>query len=570
MPGAALAHFNLAKPEGANGEPRLFSPIRMDAHVADFLDGLGGPNPSLVDFTEILLRETESDLEEHMIPTSERASLTHLTTALNDNAPNPEQCILVLSGPSNSSKLHAAGLLSEHTGFTPLIVDLIALREKHEDETRRLIELLFRDARLYETSLVFPDANLLFDDDDSLTWLGREIAHAAARFPALLILMSAEFISPGAMEKFQRLFLEWKISPPGGAEQKEIWQKVLNIDNEDTAKNTAHALASRFNLSATDILRAVNRAQARCLVETGEARPATDALFEACRVVSSGGLAKLAKKVETPFTWDDLVVPAGVLARLKEACAYFLHSEEIYRDWGFNRVMGTGRGLNILFSGPPGTGKTMAAGIMATELGIDLYKIDLSTIVSKYIGETEKNLSRIFSEARNSNAVLFFDEADALFGKRSEVQSSHDRFANIEVGFLLQKMEEYEGMTILATNLSENMDEAFRRRLKFMLEFPMPGPEARRNIWRLALPSTIPLEEDPDLDFLSDKFELSGAAIKGIALHAAFIARQNNSRLGMRHLILGLRHEYEKEGKPLYPGDLGAYASHANFDEAQD
>jgi SpoVK/Ycf46/Vps4 family AAA+-type ATPase len=208
-----------------------------------------------------------------------------------------------------------------------------------------------------------------------------------------------------------------------------------------------------------------------------------------------------------------------------------------------------GKGLNVLFSGPPGTGKTMAGDVIANELSLTLYKIDLSQVVSKYIGETEKNLERIFTAAQSTNAILFFDEADALFGKRSEVKDAHDRYANIEVGYLLQKMEEYEGVAILATNLRSHMDDAFVRRMHAIVEFPFPDEMHRRRIWEVLFPPEAPLGEDVDFWSLAREVRLAGGNIKTIVLTAAFYAAAEGSRIGMAHLLLAARREYQKMGR---------------------
>jgi SpoVK/Ycf46/Vps4 family AAA+-type ATPase len=220
----------------------------------------------------------------------------------------------------------------------------------------------------------------------------------------------------------------------------------------------------------------------------------------------------------------------------------------------------------VLFAGPSGTGKTMAAEIIAGELGLELYKIDLSTVVSKYIGETEKNLSRIFTEAETSNAILFFDEADALFGKRSEVKDSHDRYANIEIGYLLQRMEEYEGVVILATNFRKNMDEAFVRRLHFTVEFPFPNAADRRRIWEGIWPADTPRDSTLALDFMAHRFELTGGSIRNIALAAAFLAADDGNVVTMKHLIHGTQREYQKMGKVVAENEFGYSASHSTMD----
>src|SRR5205085_11756538 len=211
--------------------------------------------------------------------------------------------------------------------------------------------------------------------------------------------------------------------------------------------------------------------------------------------------------------WDDLVLPTATLRQVREVAAAIRHRHVVYEEWGFGERVPAGRGLKVLFAGASGTGKTMTAGVIARDLGLDLYRIDLAGGVSKYIGETEKNLDRIFRAARSSNALLFFDEADALFGKRSEVKDAHDRYANIEVAYLLQKMEEHEGAVILASNLSKNIDQAFSRRLHYILEFPRPDAPLRERLWQTILPPEVPINSDVDFGFLGRQFDLAGGDI---------------------------------------------------------
>jgi SpoVK/Ycf46/Vps4 family AAA+-type ATPase len=241
-------------------------------------------------------------------------------------------------------------------------------------------------------------------------------------------------------------------------------------------------------------------------------------------------------------------------------CAHIRFGPKVFEEWGFERKLARGKGLNVLFAGPPGTGKTMAAEVLATDLGLELYKIDLASVVSKYIGETEKNLERIFHEGQSSNAILFFDEADSLFGKRSEVKDSHDRYANLEISYLLQRMEEYDGIVILATNLRKNMDDAFVRRMHGAIEFPMPEELDRLEIWRRTFPPEAPVAGDLDLEFLARKFKLSGGNIKNIVLEAAFFAAEAGSSISMGHLVRATRREHQKMGKLFHESDFGPYA----------
>ena len=232
---------------------------------------------------------------------------------------------------------------------------------------------------------------------------------------------------------------------------------------------------------------------------------------------------------------------------------------QVHERWGFGDKLALGKGLAALFAGPSGTGKTMGAAIIAGELGLDLFKIDLATLVSKYIGETEKNLARIFAEAEHSNAILFFDEADALFGKRSEVKDAHDRYANLEVAYLLQRIEEYDGIVILATNLRKNLDEAFVRRMQFIIEFPFPNESDRRRIWEQIWPAATPREPSLDLGFMARRCEIAGGNIRNIALQAAFLAAANGGRVTMEHLIHATRREYQKMGRVVSETEFAGY-----------
>ncbi|WP_424094759.1 ATP-binding protein [Moorena producens] len=289
-------------------------------------------------------------------------------------------------------------------------------------------------------------------------------------------------------------------------------------------------------------------------------KPTLSELFAAARAQSGHQLGSLARQIQPKYSWDDIVLPVNQKAQLREICNQAKYRQLVWEEWDFQSKLSLGRGLNVMFSGPPGTGKTMAAEIIAHELELDLYKIDLSQVVSKYIGETEKNLNRIFTAAANANAILLFDEADSLFGKRSEISSAHDRYANIEVGYLLQKMEEYEGVAILTTNLRTNMDDAFVRRLRFIIEFPFPNLKDRRRIWEQIWPSPVPRSEELDLDFIARHCEIAGGNIRNIALAAAFIAADDGGIVKMNHLLRAVRREYQKMGKVLIEGEFGQYA----------
>lgn len=265
-----------------------------------------------------------------------------------------------------------------------------------------------------------------------------------------------------------------------------------------------------------------------------------------------------AQRVETIFGWEDIVLPEELLQNLKMACNYVKYRQKVYGQWGLNKIFAYGKGVSMVFAGAPGTGKTMAAQVIAGEMDMELYRINLAAIVSKYIGETEKNLNEVFEQAKQSQVILLFDEADILFSKRTEVKDSHDKHSNMEAAFLLQKMEEYEGVSILTTNFFKNFDEAFRRRMTFIMDFPFPDAGYRRQIWQKAVPKQMPVEE-LDFDYLSKTFSLSGSNIKNIIRHSAFLAAAGNHAVGMEQILAAVKNEYAKLGKILTAEEAGEY-----------
>ncbi|MFC8363060.1 ATP-binding protein [Streptomyces griseorubiginosus] len=335
---------------------------------------------------------------------------------------------------------------------------------------------------------------------------------------------------------------------PDGAHSIALWREQL-APHTERAEEWAGELAVRHRLPASRIAAAVRGADHVRLTRGGSAPLTLEDVSAACRREAQHSLGPGAGRVRARRGWDDLVLPADRLTRLRDICGQVRFRQRVLHDWGFGARLGHGTGLSVLFSGPPGTGKTMAAEVLAHELDVDLYKIDLSGVVSKYIGETEKNLARIFAEASTGNAILFFDEADALFGKRTEVTDAHDRYANIETSYLLQRIEEYEGVVVLATNLRQNIDDAFTRRIRFVVEFPFPDADDRRRIWRTLLPPSAPLAPDVDLAVLARELPVTGAHIRNIVLQAAFLAAADGTAIGRPHLLRGARREFEKIGK---------------------
>jgi ATPase family associated with various cellular activities (AAA) len=347
------------------------------------------------------------------------------------------------------------------------------------------------------------------------------------------------------------------VPEPGLVERRALWRAQVPGADVD-------GVAARFRLSMAQIAHAAEVAGASARAR-GNGSPDARDLERGARDASRTRLGALAVRVEPRAGWSDLVLPAEPLELLRSVAAFLRHRDLVLSEWGYGRAVAGGQGLKVLFAGESGTGKTMAAGVIAGDLGLDLFRIDLATVVSKYIGETEQNLDRIFAAAEGSNALLLFDEADALFGKRSEVKDAHDRYANIEVAYLLQRMEAYAGAVILATNLRSNMDDAFLRRLDVLVEFPFPEPADRRRLWRALVPAEAPVADDVDLDLLADRFRLTGGSIRNCSVTAAFLAADEGVAIGMPQLLRAVAQELRKQGRLTLEADFaglttGAYA----------
>ncbi len=347
---------------------------------------------------------------------------------------------------------------------------------------------------------------------------------------------------------------------PDLRQRQQLWQQELAAHQLPVAADDLQAVADRFVLNPGQISAAATRVagQHRQAAEH-QTLLAIDDLLAAAREQSVGDIGKLASKVCTTHRWEDLVLPRTTAERVQEAVTAIINRGLVYQQWQLCQRTGGSSGLMMMFTGSSGTGKTMCASLIAKAVGFDLYCIDLSSVVSKYIGDTEKNLDRIFTAARRANCILFFDEADALLGKRSEVKDAHDRYANVEVAYLLQKMEQHNGVVIMATNIAKNIDQAFSRRLHYSIEFPRPNAEHRELLWRGMYPPQTPLAEDIDFAFLGRNFEGTGGDIKTIALDAAMQAAGNGQRITMQCLVRAMARQMLKQGKAPSPADFKQY-----------
>ncbi len=401
----------------------------------------------------------------------------------------------------------------------------------------------------------------------------RDLLESVAAFDGIIIFSGKQAWEPQSIPGLIVTPVDFQVS--NFNERNARWQRELAVagtavDAEVEEKDVA-MLAGRFRLTPFQITQAVANAQSRSAWRQARVSPAApvgasatpllDELAASARAQCGHELAALTHQIEPRYWWDDLVLAPDTKAQLREICTQCECRDIVYDQWGFDRKLSLGKGLNVLFAGGPGTGKTMGAEVIAHELRLDLYRIDLSQVVSKYIGETEKNLDRIFTAAEDSNAILFFDEADALFGKRSEVRDAHDRYANIEISYLLQKMEEYRGASILATNLRQNLDEAFVRRLQAIVEFPFPDEECRRRIWEKAFPKEAPVAPEVRFDLLAREVRLAGGNIKNMALAAAFFAASDGGVVRTAHLIQAAHREHQKLARSWNPGELSKGAA---------
>ena len=465
--------------------------------------------------------------------------------------------ILYFYGPDGAGKKEYVLAVCEHMGLPLIVADLekILSSDLPFDE---ILRLLGRQIRIMDGILCLENFQLLVSEERSQQIRINRILQMLHEFSeTTFILGRTQWHLTNTDSRFAYVAVEY--SYPSATERKKYWQELSSKYQLDTNLNLNN-FSEVFRFTPGQIEN-VLRLGENCSVWNGASNGRIEAkdLTNACYTQSNRKLGELAKKIDTLYTMDMLVLPEDQMLQMNEICRQVKYRSIVYEKWGFEKRLALGKGLNIMFSGPPGSGKTMAAEVIANEIGLEIYKIDVSRVVSKYIGETEKNLGEIFHEAETSNVILFFDEADALFGKRSEVKDSHDRYANVEIGYLLQRMEEYKGIVILATNLNQNIDEAFLRRLHFNIAFPFPDKEQRKLIWLSIFPSGAPVEDKLDYDFLAEKFVMAGGNIKNIALNAAFYAAHAGCPIGIKQIMQAAKREYKKMGKTFLKSDFDPY-----------
>jgi hypothetical protein len=522
--------------------------LRVDPRIVGFLLGSDEIDPMLARCA----RWVRSDMAGTNHPVDKKAVAGGKALALPAQA---GPLFVHLQGPDETARQQWASANAGAAGASLLVVDGDRLLAEKDRTFEVLAQHAVRDAALRGAALYWNGVDALLAEDHRPQRIA--LLRAATRYAGYTYLAGTRTWDGTASADGIRV-LRVQLLLPNATERGEIWCAAVGDNPPPAVEAELPALAGRFRFTAEDIHAAVGDARDRAIIRGGPVEPQD--VYAACRARSGRRLDELAKKIQPHYGWRDLVLPVDALTHLNEFCEQIRHRPRVFEDWGFEQKLSLGRGLHALFAGPSGTGKTMAAEIIARELNLDLYKIDLSGVVSKYIGETEKNLARIFSEAEATSAILFFDEADALFGKRSEVKDAHDRYANVETSFLLQRMEEHDGVTILASNLRRNIDEAFLRRLSFVVQFPFPEEAERLRIWECMFPAATPRADDLDLRFMARQFKLAGGNIKNVVLAAAFLAASDGGKISMTHVIRATKRELQKMGNTHVSAEFGEYA----------
>lgn len=527
-PTAPLRRWRLI--DVGTGSSLMESPLRIDERILHYLTGARGLDEQLLGFVTQVRGVTE------LVP-SQRRIADQIAALWSRTAPSHRLPAVQLVGPEPLAKpaIAAAACAELGLGLYQMPAHVIPTMPHELDILLRLWE---REAGLSGLALLLDCERT----DTADTARQAALAHFIDSVDSPLMVAARE-----RWQDQSRPLPTFDVQKPTAREQQSLWE--TNLGPAAVHLNgQVDRLTAQFNLNAPTI-------QAASLQAMGEAAGGdtvsewSELLWQACRSQARPRLDDLAQRIEPVATWDDLVLPERERQTLRSIAIHVENRAQVYETWGFAAKSARGLGISALFAGPSGTGKTMAAEVLANDLQLDLYRIDLSQVVSKYIGETEKNLRRVFDAAEEGGAILLFDEADALFGKRSEVKDSHDRYANIEVSYLLQRMEAYRGLAILTTNLKKVLDTAFMRRIRFIVQFPFPDASARAEIWRRIFPAGTPTD-GLDVQKLA-RLNVPGGNIRNIALNAAFLAADAGQPVGMMHLLGAARAEYNKLEKTL-------------------
>ena len=549
-PDAPLFRYRLLEQLGRGDEPFLLRPLKLVPRVVDTAIGITRIDPQIAPYAELI--ETPRGFDRLELP---RETKDHVLALLDDSLvagrAGVRRPIVLIQGPEGSGRRSLLeGAVAE--------LDLRVLRVRCGDLPREPLELA-RVAQAIGREALLANAVLVLDQVDQLAAdLETGRSDRAAVFDRAVIepfhgaIAAIAPRSDARPVRFGRGFVTVELGVPPEAVRASLWRRALG---ELATAEVADRAAARYPLTGGVIERAAE--SAKVAAQTRGTRVSPDDIHAGVRSTLDAKLSNLGVRLAWKQQWSDLVLPEDAMDEVREFIARVRHKRQVYDQWGFARKVAKGLGLSALFSGPPGTGKTMVAGLIAEELALDLYQIDLSRIVSKYVGETEKNLASLFDAAESGHAVLLFDEADSLFAKRTEVKSSVDRYANLEVNYLLQRMEQFTGIVILTTNLDTSIDEAFRRRLSFRITFPLPEAPEREKLWRAMIPREAAVADGLDYRALAERFEMSGGYIKNAVLRAAFLAADEARPIGMQHMMRAGNLEYAAMGKVMHGATVG-------------
>lgn len=533
VPISPLRRFRLVEIAAAGQLPSSLtaSPLRIEERVLHYLAGIS---------------YLEKQLQGIIRPVTVRAMLPeshmHLVSSilLSINGRNEKKPATFLWGADSTSKLVAAARVCNELGLLLWQVEADALPQK-ADELDAFVQLWIRESALL-------GAGLYISADDADAQAQKLARRLADEMPGIVFV--------GTRERIPSSSLSLEVKKPEKGEQLAMWKAYLGELVHGLSDGELARITSQFDLNSASIQQAASEALFSFKNASLSHSSFSSALWQSSRVASRPKMSDLAQHIEPKAKMEDLVLPEREKQLIKEIAIQVRQRDRVYREWGWGANSGSrGLGIAALFAGESGTGKTMAAEVLANELDLDLFRIDLSMVVSKYIGETEKNLRQVFDAAEDGGAILFFDEADALFGKRSEVRDSHDRYANIEVGYLLQRMESYRGLAILTTNLKNAIDTAFVRRIRFIVNFPFPDEKSRADIWRRVFPKSTPTA---NLDYgRLARMNITGGSIRNIALNACFLAAEQDVHVGMDHIKQAAKSEYDKMERPLTRLEMG-------------
>jgi len=521
-PQGALRYWRLIEITQRPGDSLVAASLRADERIVNYIKGLNHLDDRLTPLTSRLDLKVADEL-----PDSQRAISD--TLAREWRSEPPAAPIVQLVGADDAAKR----LVTSHAAVACGVVAFRLsdqLLPTQPVELNNLARLWERESALLPLALYVEVGDADTGGEGSRPPLGRFLSRIGGRI-ALACRESVPDLGK------QSLVLD--VEPPTPPERADAWRQELA---PEVSEATIDSLSAQFAVEVSDIREIA-----------GIASTPAD-IWRECRARTRPRIDALAQRLEPRVGWDDIVLPDTARALLEQVADQVAHRTMVYDRWGFGARTNRGLGVSVLFAGPSGTGKTMAAEVLASRLALDLYRIDLSAVVSKYIGETEKNLRRLFDAAEGGGSILLFDEADALFGKRSEVRDSHDRYANIEINYLLQRMEQYRGLAILATNMRGALDVGFMRRLRFIVEFPFPGVAQRRAIWQKSFPATAPVAE-LDLDRLA-QLPVNGGMVRNIAVNAAFLAAASGSPITMDIVFTAVRTEFEKLELPIRDREL--------------